>query len=234
MEKKQKTALVLLILFVCGAGFCLMLLNKANQQNTSGRLMEGEYHSIVIDPGHGAKDPGKVENGYDEKDINLQIALKAKKLLTQAGYLVFLTREEDTGVNITGEADSFQKKEDMRQRVKWIEGVKPDLFISIHCNSYPGKTAGAQTFYSKEAEESKKLAEAIQKSLIQTVDPKNHRQPKPGDYYVLNQTFCPAVIVEAGFMSNPEELKKLLSEGYQEKLAAGILRGVLEYFTSIE
>lgn len=185
---------------------------------------------VVIDAGHGGSDPGKVGiNGALEKDINLSIALWLKDFLEANDIEVVLTRETEEGLY---DADSSNKKvQDMKKRIAIIEESAPMLTISIHQNSYPEEYVhGAQVFYYETSVEGKKLAETIQKRLIEDIDPQNTRQVKANDsYYLLKKTATPIVIVECGFLSNQAEADKLCDQLYQEKLAWSIHLGVLQY-----
>lgn len=184
---------------------------------------------IVIDPGHGGKDPGKVGcHNEIEKEINLAIALLVEDKLLEAGYEVAMTRESDT--TATGEYDST-KMEDMTARVKFINEKTPLCCVSIHQNSYTQSgVRGAQAFYYSGSEEGKALAEALQHSLIEIADPENTRKIKAEDsYYVLKNTVCPIVIIECGFLSDEDESLKLNSPEYQELLASAIVEGIIEY-----
>jgi N-acetylmuramoyl-L-alanine amidase len=185
--------------------------------------------TVVIDVGHGGWDPGKVSaDGILEKDVNLQIAEKLQAALEAKGCRVVLTRTEDTAL---GSSDGESSKTaDMRERIAIMDQVAPDYMISIHQNSYSDPDVrGAQVFYYSTSSVSQSLAETIQSHLIQEVDSENRRQPKPGnDYYILKNSSCPAVIVECGFLSCPEEAAKLTDGSYQEKLAAAICNAVVD------
>lgn len=186
--------------------------------------------TVVIDPGHGGFDPGKVGvDGTLEKDINLAISLKLKDLLEQENIKVIITRTEDKAVGQTeGEA---KKQEDMRSRVEMINESNADLAVSIHQNSFTEESSkGAQVFYHPESEAGEKLALLIQEKIKQSVDDDNHRQAKSNDsYYMLKKTTCPIVIVECGFLSNYAESALLNEEAYQKKIAEGIKEGILAY-----
>ena len=198
-----------------------------------GKEQEKEKVYVVIDAGHGGKDPGKVGiNGALEKDINLQIAKRLEQFLEQADVEVILTREEDAG--LYDENASNKKVQDMKRRVELIEETSPMLTISIHQNSYHEEYVhGAQTFYYAGSDKSKELAEIIQQMLLKEVDSENTRSAKANDsYYLLLKTSTPIVIVECGFLSNSEEAQRLSSDYYQEKLAWAIHLGVLQYINS--
>lgn len=188
---------------------------------------------VVIDAGHGGIDPGKVGvDGSLEKDINLQIAGRLAGFLRAADVEVVLTRENDAG--LYDENISNKKVQDMKNRVALIEEKKPDLTVSIHQNSYHEEYVhGAQVFYFEGSEESKALAERIQRELAKQIDPDNARQAKANDsYYLLKKTSSPIVIVECGFLSNYEEAQKLSEELYQEKTAWAIHLAVMAYLNA--
>jgi N-acetylmuramoyl-L-alanine amidase len=185
---------------------------------------------VVIDPGHGGRDPGKVGiNNTLEKDINLSIALKLKSLLEQNDIKVYMTREDDIG--LYSQSDSYKKRADLDNRVDFIHAKKADIAISIHQNSFQQESIkGAQTFYYGKSLEGKVLAEMIQAQVKKTIADGNHRIAKANDtYYMLRKTECPLVIVECGYLSNNKESALLLQEDYQEKMAWGVHLAILQY-----
>lgn len=185
---------------------------------------------IVIDPGHGGRDPGKVGvNKSLEKDINLSIAMKLKSLLEQNDIKVIMTRVDDTG--LYSQEDSSKKRADLDNRVNLIESSKADLAISIHQNSFTQEEVkGAQTFYYSESPEGKKLAEIIQAQLKKTIADGNHRVAKSNtSYYMLKKSACPLVIVECGYLSNIKEAALLLEDNYQEKMAWGMHLAIMQF-----
>ena len=219
MLRKIELVIVLLII----AGF--VILNKNLGEMASADQVETIKKIVVIDPGHGGGDPGKVGvTGAEEKEINLQIATKMKKLLEERGFSVVMTREKD-------EMLEGDKKEDMKKRVNIINEVKPDIAVSIHQNSFTDATVyGAQTFYYSESEEGKQYAQVIQNALLE-IDESNHRKAKANDnYYLLLRTKVPTVIVECGFLSNKEEAEKLSDNHYQEEISKVIVDGIESCF----
>ena len=160
----------------------------------------------------------------------IRIDEKLKDILEQKGVRVILTRTEDDSLTTPGATN--KKSSDMNNRVEIINDANADCLISIHQNSYTDSSAkGAQVFYYGGSEESKKLAEELQKSLIENVDPDNHRQCKEGnDYFILRKTTCPGVIVECGFLSCPEEESKLTDEAYQQQIAEAIAKAVCDIY----
>ncbi|MDR1209866.1 MAG: N-acetylmuramoyl-L-alanine amidase [Clostridiales bacterium] len=181
---------------------------------------------ILIDPGHGGWDPGKIDNaGRLEKDINLKIATKLQRDLELGGGVVFTTRLSDVAL-----AD--KKRADLNNRKDLAAVTGADILISVHQNSYPSPNArGAQVFYYGDSERSKRLAECIQKRMSETQDISG-RAAKPNEsYYMLKRTTIPAVIVECGFMSNASDSAKLAKDEYQEKVAWSIYLGIIDYYT---
>lgn len=186
--------------------------------------------SIVVDPGHGGNDPGKVGvTGALEKDINLEIAVKLRDYLEEKEMKAVLTREAD--VSLAEEGASSTQVSDLKRRVEIIEEEAPEIAVSIHQNSYTDSSvSGAQVFYYGQSQEGQRLAEAIQESLAGTLDPSNHREAKANEsYYILKRTSVPTVIVECGFLSNPEEESILQDEAYQDKLVEAIYKGIEVY-----
>lgn len=185
---------------------------------------------IVLDAGHGGVDPGKVgKTGVVEKEINLAIVLKLRERLQADGIQVVLTRETDDG--LYGANAQNKKREDMEARVRIISEAKPDFVVSIHQNSFPTEDCkGAQVFYYKDSEESKRLAETLQKKFPEVLQDGNTRQAKAnGDYYLLRKTACPIVIAECGFLSNSSEEALLATDAYQEKVADALYEGIQQY-----
>ncbi len=189
---------------------------------------ENKIQSIIlIDPGHGGIDGGaKSKNGTIEKDINLLIARKLREKLEGAGYIVYMTREEDSQLDI-------KKNKDLNARCQMKKDTKCDMFISIHQNMFAQSNCfGAQVWYASN-DNSKNLAENIQNSLKETVDDKNRRIPKAAkeQYKILRDKYEGAcVILECGFLSNSEEEERLKSDEHQNKIVKGITDGVNKYF----
>lgn len=189
---------------------------------------------IVIDPGHGGIDGGaKSENGVIEKDINLSISLKTKAALENKGYKVIMTRSEDVGLYTDGKKVREKKIEDLGNRVKMKKDNKCDAFISIHQNMFPQKNCKGAQVWSANNEPSQKLGRIIQQKFKEEVDQNNKREAKVAkkEYKILNDGYKGAsVIVECGFLSNPEECELLGKEDYQNKIANTLANAIDEYF----
>ena len=172
--------------------------------------------TVVIDPGHGGKDPGTTSVlGDQEKKINLQIAQHLADQLRTVGINVTMTREGDT-------------YPELEERAALANRINADLFVSIHCDSNGDSVHQGFTIYvARQASwSSKKTASAIKTSLSNSgVSSKGVRN---ADYRVLVQTKCPAVLVECGFMSNYDEASRLRDPWYQKKLAQAIAEGIIK------
>ena len=189
---------------------------------------------IILDAGHGMPDGGAAsKNGVSEEAINLSIVLKLQKLLEQSGCIVILTRSDENGIYDLDEKSIKNKKiSDMKNRVELANTEKADCFISIHLNKIQQpQYNGWQTFYQKNNEDSKELAFDIQNNLNYSIQKENKREILAlTGKYVMDNVKIPAVTVECGFLSNPEEEYLLQEEDYQEKLAWGIFIGIMDYF----
>lgn len=211
--------------------FMLHMAGEAAKYVGGNGLLINSARVVVLDAGHGGEDPGKVGNGdIYEKDINLAITGYVKKYLEQNDYQVVMTRCEDESLGTT--AKGFDKNGDMRERLSAIEGAGAKVAVSIHQNSFTDVSVkGAQVFYHEGSTAGKKLADAIQKSLWQRLAGEKKREIKSdASYYLLKNSSIPMVIVECGFLSNPEELALLQQEDYQKKVAWAIYMGIEKFF----
>lgn len=227
-NKKLVTYTMVVLLF-----FSMVVVAKEAADYVVARKMADGSRLVVIDAGHGAADSGKVGiNGALEKDINLTIALRLKKLLEQQDIRVVMTREDDQGTY--PKTGSDRKIRDMKKRVELINKEQPDLTVSIHQNSYQEESvSGAQTFYFEGSEEGKVAAEILQKQLITTLQPEKERVAKSNtSYYLLKNTDYPIVIVECGFLTNQREAELLCDEDYQQRTAWAIHLGILQYLNT--
>ena len=191
--------------------------------------------TVILDAGHGGEDGGASSaDGHLEKDLNLSLALAMRDILLANGYDVILTRDSDTllydrNVNFQGQ----KKKLDMAARLKIANETSNAVFVSIHMNTYPLPSCqGVQVWYSENNENSFALAKAIQSTTQELLQDKNDRtvQGSGSSIYLLRKLECPAVLVECGFLSSPEEAALLANESYRQQLALvlcmGILRGI--------
>lgn len=192
-----------------------------------------ENKTVIIDAGHGGEDPGTIGiNGVYEKDLNLQISYLLGAALAERGYAVFYTRTEDKLLysdeeNIKG----IRKISDLKNRCKIAAEFPNAILISIHMNSYKKeKYHGLQVYYRENDNNSRMLADEIQKSVIANMQPENNRKTKPGkDIYLLENSINTSVLIECGFLSNKEECENLSKKEYQSRLCLSIVYGIIEY-----
>ncbi|MDP4093073.1 MAG: N-acetylmuramoyl-L-alanine amidase CwlD [Bacillota bacterium] len=231
--KKSNIILVILIFLLSIALYSL----NAGTESAAGAVGGGSTaKTVIIDAGHGGEDPGAVSSysGIKEKDINLNIAGKLRDTLKEAGYNVIMTRDEDKLVYDPETRNITQKRyEDLTRRKKIMDESGADITVSIHMNKFSQTQYwGAQVFYPPNSPESLKLAGTIQKSIAENVNAENKRQPemKKDPIIILKNLKTTTVIVECGFLSNPEEEKLIATDDYQTKISNAIKIGIDKYF----
>ena len=228
---KRKIELFMILFLLMGAIIASWKLSEltANVSKEEKKAKKDQV-VIVVDPGHGGEDPGKVgTNDVQEKDLNLQIAKKLENLLTEKGYSVVMTRTEDVSLHEEGKNTvREQKNSDLKQRAFVANEQKAGLFISIHMNKFESPDVkGAQVFFKKEDTKGAEYAKNIMNSL-KKFDTENHRQEKvlPNKNLTFSKLNVPAVLVECGFISHQEEAKKLQEDAYQDALVQAIFDGI--------
>ncbi len=183
-------------------------------------------YTVVLDAGHGEPDGGAVGiGGTLEKDINLAIVLKIQEVLESNGIRVILTRPDDNSIHDPDAETLHEKKvSDMHKREAIINNSNADLFLSVHMNSFPDKTAsGLHIFFSRNHPEIEPLATQIQNSIATVTNAKTHAVKTASDtLYLMKNPEPPAILVECGFLSNPDEEKLLCDDIYQSKIAFAI------------
>lgn len=178
------------------------------------RLLEGK--TIVIDPGHGGRDPGSTgQQGTVERDVTLQMAKAVQRELQhKTGAMVLLTREKDETVST-------------QQRVDAAKEAEADLFISIHFDAFTtSHVEGITTYYNKPGDQP--IARFVQEHLIKQDFDTRDRGVKYGDYYVLRENAVPSLLLELGYMSNRKDETRIKSQQFQEKAASAIVDGIVE------
>lgn len=191
--------------------------------------------TVIVDAGHGGEDGGAVGSKiYFEKDINLDVSQKLELILNLHGINTDMTRREDISLGENTSASLRKRKiADLEKRVEKILTNSNAIVISVHQNSFPQDTrcSGAQVFYSENNIKSELLAKKVQFCLKRGINNSNTRQEKPADknIFLLKKIMCPAILVECGFLSNPNELIMLNNESYRTKLALCIASGLFEY-----
>ncbi len=186
---------------------------------------------IYIDPGHGGADPGAIHNDLYESNLNLQISLKIQTELEKNGAIVYLTRYGDYDLSVKNAIN--RKRSDLSRRANIINDSKADIYLSIHLNSDVSSTwQGAQAFYDTVNDKNQVIAKIMQEQF--KIDLKTNRKYKEiKDHYLYQRVKIPGVLLEVGFISNPNERYLLKQESYQEKIAYSIRNGLVKYFTQI-
>lgn len=186
---------------------------------------------IILDAGHGGEDSGAVGIGQVlEKDLNLSLTLRLRDLLTFEGWRVIMTRQDDRLLYDPSVSVSH-KVQDLKTRLDYGNRYPNAVFVSIHMNKYPAESCkGLQVYYSPNHTASSTLADRIQGDVKLYLSPENHRLPKKAttSIYILSRIRIPAVLVECGFISNPEDTLMLSDATYQKKLTA-VLANSLYY-----
>ena len=178
---------------------------------------------IVIDAGHGGSDPGTSANGTQEKDLNLKYALKAYQFLTEnTDVKVYMNREEDETLPLT-------------QRTILANEIEADMFISIHVNSVGNSNInGVEVFYYADSIEGKQMAELAVKNMVNYTGMAGTRGAKPNTgYYVIRTTKMPAILIETGFITNPLDYQRLISDEFAENVGYAVYRTVREAYEQI-
>lgn len=198
------------------------------------RLRSGPLagRKVMVDPGHGGSDPGAPgPGGGREADVNLGISLKLRDELEDLGAEVRMTRETDRNVSRPG----APQNEELRARVALANGWPADVFVAVHANSNSrAEPRGTETYHARNASSaSRELAAEIHQEIVEATGFAD-RGVKSANYFVLANTRMPAVLVETGFISNPEEEQRLKDPEVQQNIAGAISRGVEAVFGNSE
>ncbi len=224
---------VLLVVLLVSVAFFKDVAFFENKKSVNTVSAKQTYKTIIIDAGHGGFDGGAVaSDGTIEKDLNLEISLKLNAVLKAMGYRTVLVRDADLSME-DDDVSGSKKVSDMKNRLKLMKSHPDSLFVSIHMNKYQtSQPNGTQVFYGL-TDGSQSLANFIQSAVKQNLQPNNHRVVKKTtkDIYLLYNSVVPSVIVECGFLSNPNDLANLKSQDYQKSLSWAIAEGIMRYFS---
>ena len=225
-----------IISFLLFLGFVILIVNAySNVSQTVSTTVNNKTPIIVIDAGHGGEDGGATANNIIEKDINLSIAKKLEMIFTSNGYEVIMTRTDDNSIGVKDTTIREQKVSDMKKRLEIYNSNKENIVISIHQNKFQQeKYNGTQIFYSTNNEKSSILAENIKTSVVNLLQPNNTRECKKAtkEIYLLYNSKVPSVIVECGFLSNPQEEASLRNSEYQKKICCVIASTVSGFLSN--
>ena len=195
-------------------------------------INQNRRSTLVLDAGHGGIDGGAIsDSGLKESDINLQIALKTEALVRFLGIDTVMTRETDTD---NSDNKAYSEHDNLVQRVKLANSTENAVLISIHQNKFPSAVvSGAEVMYS-DNDDSKALGLITQDNLVTLLDSSNRRvaRPAPKELLLTSSVECPTILVECGFMSNPQEVQKLASNDYQLKLAAILAGSYIQFLNN--
>ena len=189
-------------------------------------------HTFVIDAGHGEPDGGATScTGVLESEINLAIAHRLNDLMHLLGMQTVMIRSNENSVYTDGKSIASKKVSDLKQRLKIIEETDNAVLVSIHQNHFADdRYSGAQVFFAS-TENSAELAKKIQERFRTTINPTSKRQPKKAEnVYLMQHIKCTGILIECGFLSNPQEEYKLRDKAYQKQLAGIIATELSQYF----
>lgn len=201
---------------------------------TRAAASPSDRFTVVIDAGHGGIDGGVsgITTGVKESELNLDIARKLKTKFDKSGAKTVMTRKTEAG--LYGIYSKGFKRRDMQKRKQITLNAKADVFVSIHLNYYSSPSRrGAQVFYKIDEEKSKSLADIVQAELNGGKESERDYTALAGDYYVLNEADCAAILCECGFLSNAEDEKLLLTDEYRAEIAEKIFNGIEKYRFSL-
>lgn len=220
MLSRKIYVLFLFMLTVCSLSFF----------KTSAKNLPLSNKIIFLDPGHGGIDPGSTYKNIYEKDINLKICFELKKELEKKGAKVFMTRYGD--YDLSSNNVRARKRSDLTNRAKIINKSDADMYISIHLNATNSSTwKGIQVFYDDVNRKNKSMAKTFQKELNQYL--KNNRSYSEIKGMLFNrQVNIPGILIEVGFLSNPNDRYLLKQASYHQKLAKSITKVLINYYSS--
>lgn len=217
--KRYRTIAVIVFLFL------IVTMNKVNSYVDELPLL-GKV--IYIDPGHGGPDPGANYKNILEKDINLQISKVLSALLVEKGAIVYMTREDD--YDLSPPHAYLRKRGDLSRRIKMINDSSCDVYLSIHLNATTSSTwKGAQVFYDNINDRNIILGTEIQNSFKSNLGSRR-KLKEINDLYMYKDITRPGVLLELGFLSNPNERYILRKEYYQKRVSNAIIEGLIKYF----
>ena len=185
------------------------------------------YRPIITSRGKDGGAVGRITD-VEESYLNLQYAVCLKNICEQFGYKVVLTRRDMSG--LYSPVAQNKKKSEMEKRKEIIEKSNPDIVVSLHMNSFPSSEAkGAQVYYASGSQGGQTLAESVSTSLHNNIS-NAKLTSKIGDFFVLNVSPCPSILVECGFLSNPEEEILLQNKEYMHNFCYYLFCGIVKFY----
>ena len=230
IDLKRLIKIVLLVALLAAAAVLVKIF--VSNGGLKPVINQNSRSTLVLDAGHGGIDGGAIsDSGLKESDINLQIALKTEALVRFLGIDTVMTRETDTD---NSDNKAYSEHDNLVQRVKLANSTENAVLISIHQNKFPSAVvSGAEVMYS-DNDDSKALGLITQDNLVTLLDSSNRRvaRPAPKELLLTSSVECPTILVECGFMSNPQEVQKLASNDYQLKLAAILAGSYIQFLNN--
>lgn len=219
MYKYKYGVLILFLLCLCSFSFVSA---KENSLVLKKKV-------IYLDPGHGGADPGALYKKIEEQEINLKIALKLKQKLEAMGATVYLTRYGDYDLSVPYAVN--RKRSDLSRRANIINRSNCDLYVSIHLNAETSSSwHGAEAYYDDIHSENEKIAKIMQEEFQRSLDSKRTYK-ETSTMYLHKRINRPGVLLEVGFLSNPNDRYLLTQDTYQDKVATTIMNGMIRYFS---
>lgn len=230
IDLKRLIKIVLIVALLAAAVFFVKIF--VSNGGLKPVINQNSRSTLVLDAGHGGIDGGAIsDSGLKESDINLQIALKTEALVRFLGIDTVMTRETDTD---NSDNKAYSEHDNLVQRAKLANSTENAVLISIHQNKFPSAVvSGAEVMYS-DNDDSKALGLITQDNLVTLLDSSNRRvaRPAPKELLLTSSVECPTILVECGFMSNPQEVQKLASNDYQLKLAAILAGSYIQFLNN--
>lgn len=195
-----------------------------------------QRNHIIIDAGHGGVDGGATScTGRLESAYNLEIALRLNDLFHLLGFETIMTRTSDVSIYTEGNSIAAKKASDLKERVRIANQAEHGLLLSIHQNQFPDQRYHDAVVLYGNTDGSRQLAERLQSLFVQTLNPGSNRRCKQAKgIFLMERIRCPGVLIECGFLSNPQEEAKLRSPDYQKKLCCVIASAVSSHLAERE
>ena len=233
MKKSLKYISFCALLLACAlTGSHAFLAMEATLRSASTDALLPEHPVIILDAGHGGEDCGAIgSNGALEKELNLSLSEDLTALLRGAGFTVIQTRTDDSALYDPTQGTKHKKQRDLSARLEIAKQHPDAIFVSIHMNTFPNDTCrGTQIWYSPNDPRSVLLAQGAQDTVKELLQPQNNRKVKQATsgIYLLRHITIPAILVECGFLSTPEECALLCTEEYQKELALALFAAISE------
>ena len=238
MKKKTLFYILLVLMALALIGYIVSLIPGAKAADdypqytgAFGLRLKKPAYNAVIDPGHGGYDPGTLSlSGLNESDLNLDVSLKMNAFMRFLGLSPSMTRSEDISLRDPESEPGEIKIAELNNRLTLVHGVENPALISIHQNSWEGsETVNGFEVYWGANGESEGFANTVFETLEAAPEFGRARKVKRGDYYILNNANCPSIIVECGFLTDPEDEARIISPEYRMKLAIALTKGYLEW-----